>query len=251
VSDAGLHPATRGFAAADVYERGRPDYPAAAVEQIVSRLDLRPGRTVLDLAAGTGKLTRLLVPSRVDVIAVEPLPEMRGELERLVSGVAVLDGTAERIPVADGDVDAVTVGSAFHWFDADRALAEIRRVLRTGGGLALIWNARDEHAPAQAALSRIIDPLRGDTPRRSRRDWQTVLRESGCFEVTDRLVFDHEQLVDEDGLVARALSVSFVGALAPEARAEVEQRVRSLARSQEERPIRLAYTTELYLAFAR
>src|SRR5689334_24902889 len=93
VSD--LHPATRGFAAADVYERGRPGYPQAAIDYLVEILSLHVGRTVLDLAAGTGKLTRLLVPSGADVIAVEPLPEMRAELERRVPGVTVLPGTAD------------------------------------------------------------------------------------------------------------------------------------------------------------
>src|SRR5712671_3101577 len=132
-----LHPATRGFAvAADVYERGRPDYPAVAIARIVSRLGLGRGRTVLDLAAGTGKLTRLLVPSGANVLAVEPVREMRTELERRVPGVATLGGTAERIPLNNGYVDAVTVGQAFHWFSPDPALREIHRVLRPGGGVA-------------------------------------------------------------------------------------------------------------------
>src|SRR5258708_5912488 len=97
-----LHPATRGFGlAADVYERGRPDYPSAAVRRLVQRLDLRPGRTVLDLAAGTGKLTRLLVPSGANVLAVEPIREMREELERRVPHVTAMDGTAEQIPLVD------------------------------------------------------------------------------------------------------------------------------------------------------
>src|SRR3954467_12164403 len=127
-----MHPATRGFTAADVYERGRPDYPAAAVAAIVSELGLGPGRTVLDLAAGTGKLTRLLVPSGANVLAVEPVREMRVELERGGGGVGVFAGTAERIPLNDGYLDAVTVGQAFHWFDAQPALREIHRVLRPG-----------------------------------------------------------------------------------------------------------------------
>ena len=124
-----LHPATQGFTEAERYERGRPDYPRAAVDAIVSELDLRAGRTVLDLGAGTGKLTRLLLPSGANVIAVEPIREMREQL----TGVVALAGTAERIPLTDDYVDAVTVAQAFHWFEADVALREIHRVLRTGG----------------------------------------------------------------------------------------------------------------------
>jgi SAM-dependent methyltransferase len=245
-----LHPATRGFAAADVYERGRPDYPDAAVARIVEKLGLRPGATVLDLAAGTGKLTRLLLPSGAAVLAVEPLPEMRAELGRRVPAVSALEGTAERIPLADGAVDAVTVASAFHWFDTERALREIRRVLVPAGGLALIWNARDERSPLQQALSKLMGPLRGGAPDRRERDWRSLLAESGLFERTERRLFPHEQLVDEDGLVARVLSVSFVGALPESERREVEAQVRALAHAQAELPIRLPYMTELYLGFA-
>jgi SAM-dependent methyltransferase len=237
VSD--LHPATRGFADSDRYERGRPDYPAEAVAAIVSELDLRPGRTVLDLAAGTGKLTRLLVPSGANVIAVEPLREMREKIE----GVVALAGTAERIPITDGFVDAVTVGTAFHWFDADRALREIHRVLSPGGGVGLIWNARDERQAVQAALTEIFDRYEGDTPRRQQRDWKTVLAESGLFEDTRRLLFSHAQAVDEDRVVARVLSVSFMASLPPDEQAKVEREVRALAHGVTE----LHYMTELYL----
>jgi ubiquinone/menaquinone biosynthesis C-methylase UbiE len=216
---------------------------------LVERLDLRPGRTVLDLAAGTGKLTRLLVPSGANLIAVEPLREMREELERHVPGVLALAGTAERIPLTDGFVDAVTVASAFHWFDADAALREIRRVLVPGGGLALIWNARDERSALQRGLSEIVDPLRGDTPSRTQRDWRALLAESTLFERNERILFENEQVVDDEGLVARVLSISFIGTLPADARAEVERQVRALARTAEG-PIRLPYMTELYLGFA-
>lgn len=244
-----LHPATRGFATADVYERGRPGYPAAAIARIVSRLDLRPGRTVLDLAAGTGKLTRLLVASGANVIAVEPVREMRLELEQHVRGVVVLAGTAERMPLRDRYVDGVTVGQAFHWFKSDEALREIHRVLRPGGGAALIWNAGDERHPVQAALAEIVDPLGGETPRRKHFDWRSVLENSGLFERCERSLFAHEQVVDEQGLVDRVVSISFIAAASPEVRADVEERVRAVAR-EAEHPIRLPYMTELYLGFA-
>jgi SAM-dependent methyltransferase len=239
-----LHPATRGFAAADVYERGRPGYPAAAVAALVERLGLSPGRTVLDLAAGTGKLTRLLVPSGATVLAVEPIPEMREQLERRVSGVAVLAGTAEQIPLDDESVDAVTVASAFHWFDSERALRDIRRVLRRGGGLALIWNARDERDALQAELSAIVGPLRETgTPDRRTRNWKTLLAESGLFERTERLLFPHVQRIDEQGVVDRVLSISFIAASPADVRADVERRVREVAAGATELP----YMTELYL----
>jgi SAM-dependent methyltransferase len=237
-----LHPATRGFTEAERYERGRPDYPAAAVDAIVSELNLRAGRTVLDLGAGTGKLTRLLVPSGANVIAVEPIREMREQL----TGVVALAGTAERIPLTDGYVDAVTVAQAFHWFDADVALREIHRVLRTRGGVALIWNARDERDPLQAALSEIFDRYEGDTPRRQNRNWKTVLSDSGLFERTRRVLFPHVQQVDEQGVVDRVLSVSFMASLPVDERAEVERQVRALAKGATQLP----YMTELYYGFA-
>lgn len=238
VSD--LHPATRGFGlAADAYERGRPDYPAAAIEWLVDRLDLRPGRTVVDLAAGTGKLTRLLVPTGAEVIAVEPIAEMRAKIEN----ARVLAGTAEAIPLEDASVDAVTVAQAFHWFRADEALREIHRVLHPGGGLALVYNVRDERDPVQAAASAIMQPLEENVPRRGKRNWSEVI------DASETATFDHAQLVDEDAFVERFTSVSFIAAASPEERAAIEEQLRALARDVGT-PIRLPYVTEIYLAFS-
>jgi SAM-dependent methyltransferase len=244
VSD--LHPSTRGFAAADVYERGRPDYPRAAIDRIVERLDLRPGRMVLDLAAGTGKLTRLLLPSGANVIAVEPVHEMRAELERRVPAVAVMAGVAERIPLSDAYVDGVTVGQAFHWFKVDEALHEIHRVLKPRGSVALVWNAGDERNPIQAGIAGIVDPLSGDTPRRKHRDWRTLLADSGLFEDCERALFENVQETDEQGVVERVLSISFIANAAQSVRNEVEADIRALVRDAEP-PIRLTYMTEVYL----
>ncbi|MBV8064432.1 MAG: methyltransferase domain-containing protein [Actinobacteria bacterium] len=241
-----LHPATHGFElAADAYERGRPDYPAAAIELLVDRLDLRPGRSVLDLAAGTGKLTRLLVASGAEVIAVEPIAEMRAKIDR----ARVLDGTAEAIPLPDASVDAVTVAQAFHWFRDEQALPEIHRVLRSGGGLALVWNVRDETDPLHAAASALIRPMERDVPRRHKRPWHEVLDASGLFTTSERATFEHEQLVDEDGFVERFMSISFVAAAPPDVRAHTEEELRSIARDAGE-PLRLPYVTEIYLAFS-
>jgi SAM-dependent methyltransferase len=241
-----LHPATRGFElAADLYERGRPDYPAPAIAWLAERLGLQPGRTVVDLAAGTGKLTRLLVPSGAEVIAVEPIAEMRA----LIRGARAIEGTAERMPLTDASVDAVTVGQAFHWFRDEEALAEIHRVLRPGGGLGLIWNTRDMTDAVQAAVSEIIDPLSRDVPRRHKRDWREVVDASGLFTPTEFATFPHEQLLDEDGLVDRFLSISFVAAAPPDVRAGVEARLRALERDRGA-PIRLPYVTEVYVAFS-
>ncbi|HEY5058196.1 MAG TPA: class I SAM-dependent methyltransferase [Gaiellaceae bacterium] len=244
-----LHPGALGFgAAAEAYERGRPDYPAAAVNRLVERLGLRPGRMVLDLAAGTGKLTRALVPTGANIVAVEPIPEMRAQLEKRVPGVAAMTGTAERIPLGDCFVDAVVVASAFHWFRSDEALREIHRVLKPGGGLALIWNTRDQRDPLQAAITALLEPLQGDTPRRRERDWRRLVDESGLFGPCETSLFRHRQALDEDGLVERVLSISFVAAAPRSRRAEIEEQARALSRARGGHAV-LPYLTELYLAF--
>jgi SAM-dependent methyltransferase len=137
---------------AAAYERGRPSYPPEAIDWL-----LPPGaRDVLDLGAGTGKLTTRLVERGLDVVAVDPLAEM---LELLSSGLPdtpALLGTAEQIPLPDNSVDAVLVAQAWHWFDPERAVAEVARVLRPGGRLGLVWNARDERSGWVKDLGRII-----------------------------------------------------------------------------------------------
>jgi len=136
---------------ADAYERARPGYAPAAVAYLVEQLDLRPGRVVLDLGAGTGKLARQLLTSGARVLAVEPLAELR---ELVPPGIEALDGRAEAIPLADASVDALTVAQAFHWFDEERALAEIARVLRPGGRTALVTNRREPPGPFDELLAR-------------------------------------------------------------------------------------------------
>lgn len=139
---------------AAAYERGRPSYPPEAIDWLLPA----GAHDVLDLGAGTGKLTTRLVERGLDVIAVDPIPEMLELLTNSLPDTPALLGTAEEIPLADNSVDAVLVAQAWHWFDPERAVKEVSRVLRPGGRLGLVWNTRDERSGWVKDLGRIIGP---------------------------------------------------------------------------------------------
>lgn len=204
---------------------------------VVGHGGIGPGRRVLDLAAGTGKLTRLLVPTGADVVAVEPVAGMRDRLAAALSGqVEVRDGTAEALPVGDASVDAVTVAQAFHWFDPPRALAEAARVLRPGGHLFLVWNTRDRSVDWVRRFGELLlDDPAAERPYDAYDDvdYAALVAAAGGEAFAPVQVWRHawEQPCDEGLLVARAESVSVVGAMAPDERVEVLGRVRDLART--------------------
>jgi SAM-dependent methyltransferase len=216
-----------GFTAgAEAYERGRPSYPQAAVDGLVAALGIGPGRRVIDLAAGTGKLTRLLLPTGADLVAIEPVPAMGGRLHQALPQVPLTAGTAEALPIAGDRADAITVAQAFHWFDAPRALAEMARVLRPGGGLGLIWNERDESVPWVRELGRII---RWDLHMTwVGTDWREVVDASGRFTPMRRQSFPYGQDLDVDALIDRVTSTSFVAAMSEGERAPLLEQVRVL-----------------------
>jgi SAM-dependent methyltransferase len=137
---------------AAAYERGRPSYPPEAIDWLLPA----EARDVLDLGAGTGKLTTRLVERGLDVVAVDPIAEMLEVLRRALPNTTALLGTAEEIPLADNSVDAVLVAQAWHWFDPARAIPELIRVLRPGGRLGLVWNTRDERLGWVRELGHII-----------------------------------------------------------------------------------------------
>jgi SAM-dependent methyltransferase len=245
-----VHRAARGFdSAAGVYDRVRPGYPPDAIDWLVDTLDLHPGKTVLDLAAGTGKLTAPLVARGLRVIAVEPSEAMLAVLREAAPAAEALAGTAESIPLPDGRADAVTVAQAFHWFANDAALAEIHRVLAPGGTLALAWNRRDLTAPAHALLEEVMARSVGDTPRHRDGDWERAVHASPLFEPLAATELPNDQPQTPEGLVERAASTSFIAAMDDTSRAELLDEVGRRAAALP-RPIVLPHVCELF-AFKR
>ena len=224
--------AAKGFAAgADAYERGRPSYSPEAIAHLVRELRIGPGKSVLDLAAGTGKLTRELVPSGAKLIAVEPIPEMRAKLAATVPQAEIRDGTAEAIPADNHSIDAVVVGQAFHWFDGIRALSELRRVLRPDGALALIWQSRDASVPWVAKLNEIIDRADDGHPRFRTEAWRQAFDLTALFDPLEKAEFRYVHRATPETLVDRVASISYVAAMSEARRQVVLGEVRELLAS--------------------
>ena len=246
--------AAKGYArgAAD-YEKGRPGYPPAAIDVLVRECGIDGRTTVLDLGAGTGKFTRLLLAQTPTVLAVEPVEAMRAACIENLPDVRVVDGTAEAVPLDDASVDVVTVAQAFHWFDQRAALDEIARLLRPGGWLALIWNTRDLAVPWLAEINEVMNRLAGDAPRfrSADRSWRVPIDEHPAFDALHEAAFDNPVPgVDLDTMRARVSSTSYVSALPDPERevvlAEVERVVREGPMRHEGETFTDRYRTELF-----
>ena len=243
--------ARAGFGAeAEAYDRARPTYPPEAVRWLIANLDIGPGRRVADLAAGTGKLTELLAPAGADLLAVEPVSAMLARLRARLPAVPALSGLAEALPFRGDSLDAVLVAQAFHWFDADRALAELARVIRPGGRLGLAWNARSRTGGWADAVWAVMDRVERKAPwRDDRAAGQDALpTPSGADRKqrwSERLItggpqspwspwiegtFYHDQSVTPGDVVDRIRSVSHVAALAPGPQAAVLDEIRAILR---------------------
>jgi SAM-dependent methyltransferase len=210
---------------ADEYERTRPSYQP----EVLDALPLAADADVLDLGAGTGKLTRVLVRRYAHVVAVEPLEGMRAILERVVPEAEALPGSAERIPLDDASVDAVFAAQAFHWFDHDRALPEIARVLRRGGVLALVSNG--PHAaratPLPEAFRAYLEELHAAAAFHGQPPWREVLRRAPFGEVHEASV-PHDHVLDREGVLDNARSVSWIASRPAEEREAVLAKLGSL-----------------------
>jgi SAM-dependent methyltransferase len=245
-----IHSAATAFSeAAAGYEDARPGYPPEVLAWLGAHLDLRPGRRVVDLAAGTGKLTRGLLELGATVIAVEPVPGMRRTLVRAVPGALTVAGVAQAIPLGTATVDALTVAQAMHWFASGEAVQEMHRILRPRSHLAVVWNRRDLSDPLQGALEALMAPLQGDTPSGVTGEWRHALVDTTTggprFIPDAQFRVAWRQAVDVEGVADRVASVSFVAALDDAPRQRLLEEVRTEARRYPA-PLALPYTAEIF-----
>ena len=242
--------AADGFqAGADAYERARPGYPGDAVAWLADTLRIRPASRVADIGAGTGKLTASLLELGARVIAVEPVEAMRNHLAEALPSAGVVAAAAEALPFASASVDSVVAAQAFHWFDAGRALPEIRRVLAEGGRLGLVWNARDRSVDWVAEMAAIVDAY-GDAIRRHESgEWRSAFPAPGFGPLEER-VFSNVQTITREGVVDRVASTSFIARLPDDERGTVLERIRSLldthAQTRDTDPIEFPHLTRVY-----
>jgi SAM-dependent methyltransferase len=233
-------PATAFAEVAGAYERGRPGYPDEAVRWLAGD----EPRDVVDLGAGTGKLTRALVAVGHRVTAIEPLPEMLELLPAAAPGAFAILGNAEVIPLPDAHADVVTCAQSFHWFDHPVALPEIARVLRPHGRLAFVWNSRDDRAPWVARLSKLIG-----SESVGRDAGEGPVAESDLFEPIEKATFEFEQGLDRERLLDLVLSRSYCAKLPPAEREPILAAVGELYDEiADEAGVRLPYVTQCFRA---
>ncbi|HEY0805070.1 MAG TPA: class I SAM-dependent methyltransferase [Pseudonocardiaceae bacterium] len=206
---------------AAAYAKYRPDYPRDLLDWALAPVRSVPGLRVLDVGAGTGKLTGGLLALGVDVVAVEPDPAMLAELTTRFPDVATLLGTAEDIPLPDASVNAVFAGQALHWFDLDRALPEFRRVLRPGGFAVAVWNTYDDTVPWVAEFCDVTETIRRGVQRM---DGEIL----GPLGPSERIEFSHRHRQTADDLLNTVATQSQMLVATPEYRADVLARGREV-----------------------
>jgi ubiquinone/menaquinone biosynthesis C-methylase UbiE len=225
-----LHPtAAKGFGNdAQIYSRGRPGFPRQALDWLVGDLRVGPGSIVVELGAGTGKFTKVLCETGAYVVAIEPVSAMLAQLAADQPEVRILRASAQNIPVASESIDAVVCAQSFHWFAIDSVVDEIRRVLKPGGVLGLIWNVRDASVGWVAELEQLVSRHEGNAPRYAGGEWRSVFPAKEFGPLEEAVASHGHRGSAEQVIVDRTASVSFVAALSEDERASLLAEIRSL-----------------------
>ncbi|CAF2355198.1 unnamed protein product [Rotaria sp. Silwood2] len=244
--------AAQGFKqAAIIYEQARPSYPNEVIDLIKSLYN-KPN-IIIDLGAGTGKLTRLLAPiDAQEIIAIEPISTMRENLKHIPLITKIIDGTAENISFEDNTIDIILCGQAFHWFANYRALTELNRVLKPKGLLILIWNLADNRErPWTKIMWEYVDSFRSkEIPRYETMEWKKVFDNQNLFSSLQHKQFTYKHHVTRDLVIKRMLSKSFIATLSSEQQKTITDEIRKILENVEEiqdlEEFDLNYFTDVY-----
>jgi ubiquinone/menaquinone biosynthesis C-methylase UbiE len=225
--------AAAGFGDPGDYEAARPGYPRAAIEWFARELELGPGRRVCELAAGTGKFTRLLATVAPELCAVEPVAGMRATFRGIFPAIPLVAATAEAMPFRGSSIDVVIAAQAWHWFDHERAGAEMQRIVRPDGGVGLVWNARDRGVPWVDAIWGIMDRVEKRAPWRDHENWRESASVLPGFAPMRTAEFRHVQTLTPAQVEQRIASVSHVAVLPAPERTAVLEEVRAVLADDE------------------
>lgn len=236
---------------ADDYDRGRPGYAPEAIDFLTREFSIIPETRVLDVGAGTGKLTAQMLSTGAEVAALEPVEGMRRRLRENLPDLSIVDGSAESITLANESIDIIVCGQSFHWFRTEEALRDFNRVLRPGGGLALLWNHRQVSTGWTEEVTQIMDRYE---PASRQLDasatWPSDFERVGLFAPLQRQQFEHSQVVDLKTLLAAVKSRSYIASLNEPDRQRVLDEVLELVETHPDLKDRdvfeLPYTTDLY-----
>lgn len=249
-----LNPTSRFSGLAKLYAKARPSYPAEAIDFIIKKGALTKASLVADVGCGTGISSRLFCLRGIPVVGIEPNDDMRATAQREnesepLAGLTYKAATAEETGFADQSVDLVLAAQAFHWFKAKPTLKEFHRILKGGGWCALMWNERDDKDSFTEQYSKLLQALPNTASVEMKRGVSGVaLLDSSLFTEAQKFIFVNEQVVDEEGLLGRAFSASYVPREGPLAEQLAVALKDLFGRCRINGTVSIKYETSVYLA---